>query len=470
MFNLLQYASRKAIVTDRGETLTYLQLNNEVELFHKALPAKGFLFILSENLLGALVGYVAAMKKHVPSVLLNGCTDLELVQQLISIYHPEYLWIPTRRVYEIGGKTVYEYGDFSLQMMQYEKEYIGIIKNINPDLLLCLTTSGSTGSPKLVRLSESNLYSNAESIAEYLKIDENERPVTTLPMYYSFGMSVINSHLIKGATILLTDKTVLQREFWSFMKEQRATSIAGVPYTYEMLKRLGFFRMELPNLKTMTQAGGKLNAAFVKEYVDYAEANGKSFVVMYGQTEAAPRMSYLPYNKAVEKNASIGIAIPGGEFYIIDASGKEIIESYIDGELVYKGPNVCLGYAEKREDFQLGNENHGVLQTGDIAYRDEEGYYYITGRMKRFVKMWGNRCNLDAIEQFVKTITLNCACSGVDDLITIFVTEKGLEERIKNLLMGKTGFNPCAFVVKVVREIPKFNSGKIDYPKLQKMI
>jgi len=117
MFNLLQYASRKAIVTDRGEILTYLQLNNEVELFHKALPAKGFLFILSENLLGALVGYVAAMKKHIPSVLLNGCKDLELVQQLISIYHPEYLWIPTRRVNEIGGKTIYEYGDFSLQMM-----------------------------------------------------------------------------------------------------------------------------------------------------------------------------------------------------------------------------------------------------------------------------------------------------------------------------------------------------------------
>ncbi|MBR4845704.1 MAG: AMP-binding protein, partial [Bacteroidaceae bacterium] len=327
-----------------------------------------------------------------------------------------------------------------------------------------------TGSPKLVRLSLENLKSNAESIAEYLHIHENERPVTTLPMYYSFGMSVINSHLIKGATILLTDKAVLQREFWNFTKEQKATSIAGVPYTYEMLKRLRFFRMELPDMKTMIQAGGKLNAAFVKEYVDFAEANGKQFIVMYGQTEAAPRMSYLPHNKAVEKNASIGIAIPGGKFSIIDTDGNEITTPNVDGELVYEGANVCLGYAEKREDLKLGDDNHGVLHTGDIARVDADGFYYITGRMKRFVKVWGNRCNLDATEQLVKVITANCACVGVDDLITIFVTKEGIEEQVKDLLVEKTGFNPRAFQVKVIADIPKFESGKLNYPALQKMI
>lgn len=165
-------------------------------------------------------------------------------------------------------------------------------------------------------------------------------------MYYSYGMSVINSHLIKGATILLTDKAVMQREFWTFIKEQKATSIAGVPYTYEMLKRLRFFHMELPELKTMIQAGGKLNAAYVKEYVDFAKQNNKEFIVMYGQTEAAPRMAYLPFDKAIEKNASIGIAIPGGKLCIVNANGKNIKEPEVEGELVYKGENVCLGYAE----------------------------------------------------------------------------------------------------------------------------
>ena len=468
MFDLHQYSTHTAVITDDGEQLTYAQLADEVEKF-AAHYKGGFIFTLCENVLGSFVGYVACMHKHIPQVLLDGSKDLELVLRLIGIYQPEYIWTPSDRVQEVSDgfkefNVIYEFKTYSLIHTDFPSQ------EINPELQLCLTTSGSTGSPKLVRLSEKNLQSNAESIAEYLNIDENERPVTSLPMYYSYGMSVINSHLIKGATILLTDKAVMQREFWSFIKEQKATSISGVPYTYEMLKRLRFFRMELPELKTMCQAGGKLNAAYVKEYVDFAEANGKQFIVMYGQTEAAPRMSYLPSDKAVEKNASIGIAIPGGELCVMDADGKMITEPEVDGELVYKGENVCLGYAETRADLMKGDDNHGELPTGDIAKFDADGFFYITGRKKRFVKIWGNRTNLDATEQLVKAITPNCACGGVDDLITVFVTEDGLEEKIKALLVEKTGFNPRAFAVKKIDAIPVKTSGKIDYPELQKML
>ena len=467
MFDLDKYKNKTAVITDRNESLTYGQIAEEVENF-AANYKDGFVFTLCENLLGALVGYVACMNKHIPQVLLDGSKDLELVQRLIGIYQPEYIWMPSVRVNEIGGKTIYTYQEYSLQLMAYDEPLTD--RDINPALILCLTTSGSTGSPKLVRLSEKNLKSNAESIADYLKITSNERPVTSLPMYYSYGMSVINSHLIKGATILLTDKAVMQREFWTFIKEQKATSIAGVPYTYEMLKQLRFFRMELPELKTMIQAGGKLNAAYVKEYVDFAKQNGKEFIVMYGQTEAAPRMAYLPFHRAIEKNASIGIAIPGGQLCIVDTNGKSIKEPEVDGELVYKGANVCLGYAEERIDLGKGDENYGELRTGDIAKFDADGFFYITGRMKCFVKIWGNRTNLDTIEQLVKAITSNCACGGVDDLITVFVTEDGLEEKIKALLVEKTGFNPRAFTVKKIDTIPVKTSGKIDYLELQKML
>ncbi len=468
MFDLQQYRDRIAVISDRSESLTYGQLSEEVERMASAFPRKGLVFTLCENLLGSFVGYVACMNKNIPQVLLDGSKDLELVQRLIGIYQPECIWMPTARVEEIGGKAIYKYQEYSLQSMTYDTPLAN--KEINPELLLCLTTSGSTGSPKLVRLSERNLQSNAESIAEYLRITESERPVTSLPMFYSYGMSVINSHLIKGATILLTDKTVMQREFWNFIKEHRATSIAGVPYTYDMLRRLRFFRMDLPDLKTMIQAGGKLNAAYVREFVEFAGQNGREFIVMYGQTEAAPRMSYLPFDKAIKKNASIGIAIPGGELSVVDADGKVIDEPDVEGELLYKGENVCLGYAEVREDLMKGDENHGVLHTGDIARRDADGFFYITGRMKRFVKVWGNRTNLDSTEQLVKAITPDCACVGVDDLITVFVTEEGLEEQIKNLLVEKTGFNPRAFHVRVIEQIPVKTSGKTDYPELQKML
>lgn len=469
MFNLERYQDNKAVISDKGEQLTYGELKATANSFANSITEKGLLFCLCENRLGSLVGYVACMEHHIPIVLLDGSKDISVLQNLMAIYQPEYVWIATDKAGFIGGETTYTYASFSLQKMMYEKAVEE--PEINPELALCLTTSGSTGSPKFVRLSAGNVLANAESIAEYLEIDENERPVTTLPSYYSYGVSVINSHLIKGATILLTEGTVAQRDFWNFMKEQKATSIAGVPYTYEMLKMLRFMRMDLPYLKTMTQAGGKLNKDLAKEYIEWAQSKGKRFFVMYGQTEATARMSYLPLEHALDKYASIGVAIPKGKFSLIDVNGNTIEEVDVDGELVYHGPNVSLGYAECRADLAKGDENHGVLHTGDVARRDTDGYYYITGRMKRFVKVWGNRCNLDATEQIVKSnVTTRCACVGVDDKITIFVTEADLEENIVKLLVEKTGLNNKAFEVRMIDTIPVKSSGKIDYPTMQQMI
>lgn len=468
MFDLSRNSKNIAVITDKGEQLTYGELNAEAARFADAITEKSLLFCLCENRLGSLVGYVSCLEHHNPIVLLDGSKDITVLHNLMAIYQPEYVWISTDNIKNIGGKTVYQYATFSLQRMTYEVEVEK--PEINPELALCLTTSGSTGSPKFVRLSATNVLTNAESIAKYLDIDENERPVTTLPSYYSYGVSVINSHLIKGATILLTEGTVAQRNFWNFMKDQKATSIAGVPYTYEMLKMLRFMRMDLPYLKTMTQAGGKLNKDLAKEYIEWAQSKGKRFFVMYGQTEATARMSYLPLEHALDKYASIGIAIPRGKFSLINVNGNAIEEPDVDGELVYEGPNVSLGYAECRADLAKGDENNGVLHTGDVARRDTDGYYYITGRMKRFVKVWGNRCNLDATEQLVKAVTTSCACVGVDDKITIFVTQEGLEESIIKLLVEKTGFNNRAFEVRVIDAIPVKSSGKIDYQVMQNMI
>ncbi len=396
--------------------------------------------------------------------MLDAAKGCDVLKQMVEIYHPQFLWMPSSRAECFGEGVVYVYEEYSLVQLSY-KQY-----NISPNLALLLTTSGSTGSPKLVRLSADNLLSNARAIDEYLGITADERPITSLPMYYSYGLSIINSHLIKGATILLTDKAVIQKEFWQFAKRERATSMAGVPYTYEMLRRLRFFRMDLPDLKTLTQAGGKLNAKIAEEFIENAEAAGKRFFVMYGQTEATARMSYLPLDRAAEKYASIGVAIPGGKLWLMDADGNEITDADTDGELIYEGPNVCMGYAECREDLALGDENHGVLHTGDVARMDADGFFYITGRMKRFVKVWGNRCNLDAVEQLAKDVVTDCACVGVDDKISVFVTQADVEQRVKSHLMEKTHLHVSAFSVRVIDEIPKKDSGKIDYQALQKLL
>lgn len=457
LFEFSSFLDRVAIVTDCGQRMTYLQLQHDADKVKGFLEGKKLVFCLCTNTTASIVGYVAMIQQGTAIVLLDAKKDESLLSQLLTIYNPNYVWSPSEMVL---GNAVYDYEGYTLYERSKEEH------EIHPELSLLLTTSGSTGSPKLVRLTERNLTSNAESIAEYLHIDEHERPVTTLPMYYSYGMSVINSHLIKGATILLTDMPVMQKEFWKFVKEERATSIAGVPYTYEMLRRLRFMRMNLPELKTMIQAGGKLNAEIAKEYIDWAKANDKEFVVMYGQTEAAPRISYLPFDNAQEKYASIGVAIPGGKLCLHDANDKEIDEINVDGELVYIGDNVCMGYATAPEDLALGDENHGILHTGDVARKDADGYYYITGRMKRFVKIWGNRVNLDAIEQLVKPITADCAVIGVDDKITVFIIDDSLIQQVRSFLSQKTGLNAQAFEVKTITEIPKKSSGKTDYAML----
>ena len=422
IFNIDKYGSRPVIIADDGRRLTYAQLGELVSDRAKSLQRGVLQFCLCKNTIESIVEYLACLEAGAPVAMLDATKDAETIENLRQIYKP------------------------------------GITK-CHPDLAVCLTTSGSTGSPKLVRLTLRNIIANAESIAEYLHIDANERPITMLPMYYSYGLSIINSHLLKGATILLTDKSYAQREFWNFLRENEATSMSGVPYTWEMLRRLRFMRMDLPSVKTMTQAGGKLNAEIALEYIRWAKDQNKQFIVMYGQTEATARMSYLPWERAEEKYASIGVAIPRGQFSLAE-----------DGELIYQGENVSLGYAECAEDLIKGDENHGVLDTGDMARVDEDGFYYITGRKKRFVKVWGNRCNLDQVEQLVKPITTACACAGVDDHITVFVTKDGLEKEIKDLLASKTGLNPIAFAVKVIEAIPVKDSGKIDYQLLQTWI
>jgi len=290
-------------------------------------------------------------------------------------------------------------------------------------------------------------------------------------MNYTYGLSILNSHLLVGATLLMTDKGLMQKEFWSFFKEREATSFGGVPYTYEMLDRLRFSQMELPSLRTMTQAGGKLTPELHEKFSAYAAENGKRFVVMYGQCEATARMGYLPPEKAVEKKGSMGIAIPGGAFHLEDENGNRIITPHTTGELVYQGENVALGYAECGEDLRKGDQWHGILHTGDIAQFDEDGYYYIVGRKKRFLKIFGNRVNLDEIDRLVKgEFSAECASTGVDDHLYLFISNPEIASRVRVFVSTKTGLHPSAFRVIVLEKIPKNDAGKTLYKELEKMI
>lgn len=460
--NIKKFTDRAVLQTDQGERFLYSELGACIEKMRLVLEPRALVCCLANNSTGSIAGYLALMEANAVPMLLDVDVAPSLLERLLSLYAPRYLWKPKGCLVAGLDKKVglFTLGDYELVA------YAPRVLPLHPDLGLLLSTSGSTGSPKLVRLSYRNVWANAASIAEYLNLTCDERPITTLPTPYSYGLSVINSHVHVGATILVTNTSVMQREFWDFAKAARASSIAGVPYTYEMLRRLRFFSMDLPDLRMMTQAGGKFPRERIDEFVKFAKDQQKTFVVMYGQTEATARMSYLPFAKAEEKSGSVGVAIPGGEFFLLDDNGQSIIKAGITGNLFYRGPNVSMGYAECAQDLALGDVRHGVLDTGDLASRDADGFYFLQGRTSRFVKVFGNRIGLDEIESLAKQITPDCACTGVDDLISVYVTNDGFREPMRAFLADKTGLNRRAFEVRLVQSIPKNSSGKIQYRSL----
>lgn len=463
IWDLDQFKGNTALIDEFGHTLTYDSLQSEARALAECAGRRCLVFCLCRNEMGSILGYVSFMNYGIVPAMFSCQIDELLFKKLLEIYEPAYLWLPKDQVGQFPEMDpIYQAHEYCLLKTSFEKEY-----PLYHELGLLLTTSGSTGDPKLVRQSYVNILDNAQSIAAYLGLDDTERPVTTLPMNYTYGLSIINSHLLTGATLLLTDKSVMQKEFWSFFKEAEATSFGGVPYTYEMLDRLRFYRMKLPSLRTMTQAGGKILPELHEKFARYAGEQGKRFVVMYGQCEATARMGYLPPEKAVEKKGAMGIAIPGGKFRLIDADGNEIVTPHTTGELVYEGKNVTLGYAQRGEDLALGDERHGILETGDMAQFDEDRYYYIVGRKKRFLKIYGNRVNLDEVDRLIKgQFGIESASTGVDDHMYIFVTEEKYAAPVCKFIISKTKLNPAAFKVNVIDEIPKNDSGKTLYQEL----
>lgn len=448
--------SKIAVIDDSGESLTYGSLCSYADELRKVLPYRTLVFLLAENCIGSLIGYTSFLNNHVVPLILSNKTEKTLFDNLYSTYQPEYLWLPTSRTAEFGQEPLYSAFGYSL------------IKTDNPtpelfeDLSLLLPTSGSTGSPKLVRHSYRNIEANAENVKNLFQITPSERAMGVLPMHYTMGLSVIASHLYAGATVLLCGKSLLDRGFWSMLKEQHATSFTGVPYSFELLSKLRFFRMDLPDLKIVTQGGGKLTEEMWQSLVDYAKDKGKKFIATYGQSECTARMAYLPAELAATKICSIGIAEPGGQLSIINHEGVETFEGEDSGEMVYRGENVTLGYAYSKEDLLKGDENHGIMHTGDLARRDADGCYYIIGRLKRFLKIFGLRIGLDEVENLIRSnYDTDCYCSGDDEKLLIKLTNPAVAEEIPHFIEEKTHLFYQRVNVEIVDKILRNETGKV---------
>ncbi len=339
---------------------------------------------------------------------------------------------------------------------------------LHPDLRVLLSTSGSTGTPKFVKLSARNLASNAASIAEYLELSPRDRAASPLNFSYSYGLSVINSALLTGSSVIIPDVPAALPEFWDLAKRMGATSFSGVPYHFQMLEHTNRLA-DLPDLRYVTQAGGKLAPELVRHFAAMGRRQGWRLYVMYGQTEASPRISYVPPERVEQTPDSIGLAIPGGELGLIDEAGQPVTDQVAMGELVYAGPNVMMGYAHDEQDLG-GDDGLRLLATGDIARRDGDGLYYIVGRKARFIKPYGIRVNLDDVEAACRQVWPDCIVSGTDERITIGVVRATPpptgESSDLAAIASKFQLPTDKFRIISIDEIPRLSNGKINYKHL----
>lgn len=334
----------------------------------------------------------------------------------------------------------------------------------HPSLAVLLSTSGSTGSRKFVRLNLGNLRSNAVAIADVLDIGSDSVASGHLPLHYSFGLSVLTSHLSAGARTVLTERGFMEREFWTAMKEAEVTHVPGVPFHFAILERLGYQRLDLPQLAALMQAGGHLDVAARQRAHAYMDQRGGRFYVMYGQTEASPRMTTLQHEDFPVAPASVGRALPGGKLEIESADAEG------GGEVVYHGPNVMMGYSEQRSDLEKGDELGGVLHTGDLGFLDAAGRLTLTGRAKRSAKVYGLRVNLDEVEKLTNTLCRSAVVQTGANLRIFY--EEGIEARpdeLRQLLLSRFSLPTGSFTFRALQSLPRTERGKIDYQRLGEM-
>jgi long-chain acyl-CoA synthetase len=459
-FWALPDSANVALISTNCGTTTYRQLSERVNdlqetLFNGLDNALGVLFFDPEE--DDIAIYLASLNSGNPALLLSSALNFsELALDMIRRYQPAWVFAPKQAQLPEQYELV----------KRYDEKYFYLNRDsgftrCHPELALLLATSGSTGSPKLVRLSHRALQANAASIREYLEICAEDVAITSLPLFYSYGLSVLNSHLLVGASIALTNNSILDKAFYDQLNSWKVTSLAGVPFQYQTLLKTGFFRSDWPNIHTFTQAGGKLGVREKQTVIEYTKNHKKRFYVMYGQTEATARMTYVPSDRLEQKLESIGVPIPGGNMRCDDKTG----------ELIYSGANVMMGYATEKAHLLEGDINQGVLYTGDIGRMDDDSFFYVLGRENRFIKLAGHRVALDEVERKLSA-EFSCTIVAIgqdNDLIVVIEARdddsaKHVEERIKILF----GFSPALYRVCQLEQFPLNNNGKLDMPALQR--
>ncbi len=438
-----RFKKNKALILENGKSFTYKNLiTNSLKISKNLDNQKRLVFLLGQNNFETIAGYISFVNQGFTTTLLDHRINDMFLKRLISKYSPKYIFCEKTKTMS-GYYNVLNFKSYALLQKTKSVKY-----NIEGDLMLLMSTSGSTGSPKLVKQSYQNILANSQSIIKYLKIKSKDITITTLPISYVYGLSVINTHLLSGAQIVLTNRSMVENNFWKLIKKFKVNNFSGVPYNYLIIEKILKNKIP-PSIKYSTQAGGKMNHLLIKNIINIYKKNNIKFFQMYGAAEATSRMSYLDWKYADKNIGSIGKAIPGGSFFLINNKGQKIKKSFRKGELVYRGKNVFMGYAKNIKDLSISDINKGILKTGDIAYIDKKGFYYIVGRKNRYCKIYGVRVDLSELEKILleQGVDTTMKEEGENKIIVYTNNKIKTKKKIKQL-SALTSINLNVFIIK----------------------
>lgn len=458
--HFVDFGSTTALTSIAGESLTYEELEQLADQLSARIPRHTLVVLICENSVYCAAVYSALISRERPVMLLHHNITPAFLANILEHFQPGHLISPAGYSLPCSGDAVEAAGHYRITAINPQPA------PTHPDLALLLTTSGSTGSHKFVRISHKNLLVNTRDIVKGLNIGADQRSITTMPMSYTYGLSIINTHLYSGATLVVDELPIVSKDFFRALSDFEITSFGGVPFTFETLLKLKFWRSLPTSVQYLTQAGGALKKPVFKEMVKQSQEKQVRFYSMYGQTEATARMAILDHAYAAIKTGSIGTPVSSGRFLLLNEQEQAITSPHQQGTLYYLGDNVSMGYASNWQDLQKGDNNRGTINTGDIAYFDEDGFYYIVGREKRFVKIHGHRVSLDEIESILANMGLESAVLGEDDAIRIYTPPQSTTPDILKQLAKTTRIPARIFTLKEQEIIPRLKSGKIDYQSL----
>jgi acyl-CoA synthetase (AMP-forming)/AMP-acid ligase II len=451
-------SGRTALIDARsGVRLSYSELAANVRTAAPDLATgrKELIFVIASRDISTVVAYLAGIEADHAVALIDPSVPGEAFDRLLTTYRPDLVVFGSRDDDRPAAGRGYHHHDHPTLGRLWRTRAPAETPSIHPELACLLSTSGSTGSRKLVRLGRSALTSSAGSIARSQAISADDVAITLPPIAHAFGLGVLNSHLATGATVVLTESTILQDDFWRAVRGWHVTSLAGVPLTFELLHRLGPARIVPDAVTTLLQSGGRLDPDHVRFFYDFMGDRGGSFRVSYGQTETTARMSVWPHPMPRDKIGSVGRVIPEGQMRIDPATS----------EIWYRGPNVMMGYARTREDLARPGEV-GELATGDLGYVDGDGFVFLTGRTRRIAKLAGLRVNLDEVEAMLHE---RAAAVEIGGRLGVYVEAAGpldLEEMAVSL-SGALGLDRGLLHVIRIDTLPRSSAGKVLYSRLE---